>query len=250
MTQRITKRSLLTGVIIICLMMVYSLVFCLYGFFLKSSDTPNNIDANMPTLWVTYIITMIVFAIAFVTSVLAFERPDLRSRVFGIPIVLVGFGAICIQILVDAVVMVLGFFIAFNDTAWVFILIPESIFIVCIIIMIIVRQAYRGLIEAIDKQGIKTNFTTELLIAIEMICKENEVPKLDKELTNLYEGARYTDPVSIKEVQGVEDEISKAVDVLRSNVATGDAEEAVVTIGKIKQLLSERSLRLKAYKTK
>ncbi len=189
MTQRITKRSLLTGIIVICLMMVYSLVFCLYGFFLRIENT--FIEVNMPTLWVTYGITMLVFAIAFFTSVLAFERPDLRSRVFGIPIVLVGFGAMCIQGLVDLVVMLLAIWIEFDANAWVFILIPESIFIVCVIIMIIIRQAYRGLIEVIDKQGLKTNFTTELLISIEMICKENEVPKLDKELTNLYEGARY-----------------------------------------------------------
>lgn len=248
MTQRITKRSLLTGVIVICLMMVYSLVFCLYGFFLNGEET--FIKDNMPTLWVTYIFTMVVFAIAFITSVLAFERPDLRSRVFGIPIVLVGFGAIVIQAVVDLVVMLLAVWIKFSENSWAFIMIPESIFIICVIIMIIIRQAYRGLIEAIDKQGIKTNFTTELLMAIELICKENEVPKLDKELTSLYEGARYTDPVSIKEVSQIEDEISKAVEILKSNVATGEAEEAVETIKKIKSLLAERSLRLKAYKTK
>ncbi|MCF0108306.1 MAG: hypothetical protein HUJ59_04850, partial [Bacilli bacterium] len=143
MVTKFTKRSLLTGIIIILMMMTYSLCFCLYSFMLKP-----NIDTNMQMLWITYGFTMGVFFIAFVTSVLAFERSDLRSRVFGVPIVLVGFGAIIFQVAFDIIIMVIGMFAKFSETAWIFILIPEALFVVFVIITIIVRQAYRGLIQA------------------------------------------------------------------------------------------------------
>lgn len=245
MVQRITKRSLITGVIVILLMMVYSFAFCLYCFMGKF-----HLDTNLPMMWLTYGFTMAIFAIAFLTTVLAFERSDLRSRVFGVPIVIVGFGGIVIQIVVDAIIMLVGAFVAFSDKSWVFIAIPEAILIVAIIVMIIVRQAYRGLIEAVDKQQVKRDFTTELLIQIEMICKSNQLPKMDKVLSDLYETARYTDPVSVDAVVPVEDEITNAIELVKSNIATGDQDNAIEAVNKVKLLLAERALRLKTAKNK
>lgn len=245
MVTKFTKRSLLTGIIIILLMMTYSLCFCLYSFMLKP-----NVPNNMPMLWTTYGFTMGVFLIAFVTSVLAFERSDLRSRVFGVPIVLVGFGAIGFQIVADLVIMIIGYFVSFSATSWIFVVIPEAIFIVFVIITIIVRQAYRGLIEAIDKKEIATNFVNELLVSIEMVCKTNPIPKLDKELNKLYETVRYSDPVSVKGIEDIENEINEAVEVLKSEVATGEIEPAEKAITKIANLATERNMRLKIAKRK
>ena len=245
MVTKFTKRSLLTGIIIILMMMTYSLCFCLYSFMLKP-----NIDTNMQMLWITYGFTMGVFFIAFVTSVLAFERSDLRSRVFGVPIVLVGFGAIIFQVAFDIIIMVIGMFAKFSETAWIFILIPEALFVVFVIITIIVRQAYRGLIQAIDKKEIACNFVNELLVQIEMVCKTNPIPKLDKELNKLYETVRYSDPVSVKEVHDIENEINDAVELLKSEVSTGELEEAQKAIAKIATLATERNLRLKLVKRK
>lgn len=247
MVTKFTKRSLLMGVIIILLMMTYSLCFCLYSFMLKPNT--DNV-ANMNMLWLTYGFTMGIFLIAFITSVLAFERSDLRSRVFGIPIVLVGFGAIGFQVFADIIIMVIGAFVRFSETTWIFILIPEAIFVVFVIITIIVRQAYRGLIEAIDKKEVATNFVNELLVQIEMVCKTNPTPKLDKELNKLYETVRYSDPVSVKGVEDIENEISDAVELLKSEVATGEIEPAEQAIAKIANLATERNLRLKLAKRK
>lgn len=245
MVTKFTKRSLVTGIIIILLMMTYSLCFCLYSFMWK----PNTLT-NMNMLWITYGFTMGVFFIAFITSVLAFERSDLRSRVFGIPIALVGFGAIGFQIFADLLIMVIGIWVKFSQLSWIFILIPEVIFVTFVIITIIVRNAYRGLIHAIDKKEVATNFVTELLVQIEMVCKTNPIPKLDVDLNKLYETIRYSDPVSVKEVEDIENEITSAVELLKSEVATGEIEPAKDAIAKIANLATERNLRLKIAKRK
>ncbi|MCF0108305.1 MAG: hypothetical protein HUJ59_04845, partial [Bacilli bacterium] len=54
----------------------------------------------------------------------------------------------------------------------------------------------------------------------------------------------------VKEVHDIENEINDAVELLKSEVSTGELEEAQKAIAKIATLATERNLRLKLVKRK
>lgn len=251
--SKVTKRSLLSGVIIILMMLAYTFAFCIYTFEYLKDATFNGaklFDVNLPMMWISYGFTMGIFVLAFVTSILAFERKELRSRVFGIPIVFVGFTSITIQLIVDVIVMVVGGKIVFNEYSWIFLVIAETTFVILSIILVLIRQAYRSLVvENIEAHEAKnTEYIKELRIQLQMVCEMNDIDELDKPLFRLYEEAKYADPVSVKEVQAVEDEILEAVETLKDSLAKGDVEVIRSDIEKVQRLLNERKIRCKSAK--
>lgn len=247
---KVTKRSLLSSIIVILMMLAYTFAFCIYMFqFLKDWKGGIYYNADDVTMWITYGFTMAIFALSFITTVLAFERRELRSRVFGVPVALVGFSAILIQLLIDVVVMILAANMSFPEFAWVLLVIPEAIFFVFAVILVVIRQAYRSLVvEPIERQDRKAAYIKELRTELQMICETNDVESLDKPLFKLYEDAKYADPVSTKEVEAIEDEITQEVDLLKAALDNGEVEIIEKHIKKVSSLLKERGLRLKAGK--
>ena len=253
MTSKISKRSLACGLIIVLLMMAFSFAFCMYSFWARdiSNEICKIIDNNMNILWVLYGFTMGMFALGFLTTVLAFERRELRSRVFGVPIVFVGFAAIIIQLVIDAIIMVVGLFVTFPLALLIVLVVAEVLFTIFAIILVIIRQAYRALlIEPLDKERAKQSFINEMRIELQMMAKTNDIESLDRCLNRTYETAKYADPVSNEEVAALEEEIAYALEKAKSFIRDGDAVQAKENIHKIENLLKEREVRLKVSKTK
>lgn len=253
MTSKISKRSLACGLIIVLLMMAFSFAFCMYSFWARdiSDKICQILDTNMPVLWTIYGFTMGMFALGFLTTVLAFERRELRSRVFGVPIVFVGFGAIIIQLVIDAIIMVVGIFVELPLLLLIVLIVAEVLFTVFTIILIIVRQAYKALlIEPLDKEKDKQGFINELRIELQMMAKTNDIESLDRCLNRTYETAKYADPVSNVDIQAIEEEIASALETAKDFIREGDAVKAKENIHKVENLLKEREVRLKVSKTK
>lgn len=246
MNTKVSKRSIACGLIIVLLMMAFSFAFCMYSFWGREF---NHYDTNINSLWVIYGFTMFAFVLGFGTTILAFERRELRSRVFGVPIVLVGFVVIVVQLILDAVIMAIGAFLEFNESVMVILLVTEVIFVIFALIVIIARQAYRTLlIEPLDKQKIKQSFINEIRIQLQMMAKTNDIESLDRCLNRTYETAKYADPVSNMEVKDIEDEIAEAIENAKVLIQDGDAVQAKENIHKIENLLKEREIRLKVSK--
>lgn len=251
MVAKVSKRSLLSGVIIILMMITYTFVFCVYSLILDSDDAFPSISCapNQNLMWVTFGFTMAMFTVGFVASVLAFERKDLRSRVFGVPIVIIGYAGILIQIVIDLILMVIGMFVLYPEYFWMIALIPEGLFFMFVILTIVVRQAYRGLvIEKIDAQQVKQTYIKELRVQLEVLAELNPIESLDRAMNKIYEKAKYADPVSCEEIEAVEDEISAKVGDLRACLVKGQVEEAKESISAIEILLDERAARAKLAK--
>ena len=64
---------------------------------------------------------------------------------------------------------------------------------------------------------------------------------MKKELENLAEIIRFSDPVSSAETEGIESTIIEKIDTLKLNIKADSIEETLEKVGEIKNLLSERN---------
>lgn len=233
---KVGKRGIVTGLILLIILAVYNVLYFVIPFDRSHSNG---------AFWVTYEFT--TFLIVFMAAVvfLGIRDKEMKSRVFGIPTLYLGYSTLIFQFVVDAVVMSVGNF--FLIPIWIPIIV-EALVSAFFFISLIIRTAYKDTILKIDAQKQRKAYITELIIELQTLSSSicDEVVK--KELEKLFELVKYTDPVSSKEVEDLENEISNKVEELKK-VASGDNNtKALELIKTITTMVNERKLRLKADK--
>ena len=80
---------------------------------------------------------------------------------------------------------------------------------------------------------------------MDSLVESNTIEAIKSDLVKLAETVRYTDPVSHKDVEDTEDQITLAFEELGKAVASGDVAKAQLAIAKMTRLLNERKAILK-----
>lgn len=229
---KIGKKGLITAAILLIALAVYNVLFFVIPFDRTHSSV---------SFWVTYGFTTFLVIFDAVIVFLGLKDKNIKSRIFGIPLLKLAYAAVVTQFVIDAVVMSVGNFFAIP--AWA-VTIVEVLLFAYVLIALIVRAAYKDHIAKIDSYENKESFIKELRIEVSSLIDATKDKELKKELENLSDLVRYTDPVSSKEVTEIEDEIIEQVSKLKNELNDGD--NASVVIKKIIQLIKERKNRLQA----
>mgnify|MGYP003316369179 CR=1 FL=1 len=233
MTIKIGKKAIITGAVILIALALYNVFYFVIPF---------NRDLSNGAFWVSYGFTTFFFVFAAFIVFLGVKDKELKLRIFGISLVKLAIGTCIAQLVVDAVVMGVGNWFAFPT--WVA-AVADSVIAAYVFVAVITRFVYKGHIEKIDSYEKKESFVKELRVELETLNNTYASHELAKEINGLFELAKYTDPVSNREVEPLEDEISSKVEVLKKQLEAGDAEAARQSITKIDSLLKERKLRVK-----
>lgn len=231
---RITKRGIITTLILFILLIVYNVLFFVIPFDRSLSGS---------SYWLTYGVTTFLVLFMFVVVYIAIGDKNLKSRYFGVPIIRLGYGILIIQFIFDAIIMIIGNW--FKIPSWITIVI-ETLLLACFFISLITRTAYKDTIKKIDNKEYKESYIKELRIELSMLCNKVDEPELKKVLEKLNETVRYTDPVSNRSVVDIEDEISRKVEVLNKNILDKNYNNAIKLALEIDGLLKERKLRARA----
>lgn len=227
---KVDKRGIVTGLILLILLIVYN---CLYFII------PFNRDYSNGAFWVTYGFTTFLILFMGVVVFLGIGDKKLKSRVFGIPILYLGYSTLMCQFLIDGVVMGVGNFFAIKT--WIPTII-EILLISFFFISLIVRTAYKDTIKKIDAQEYKESYIKQLRVDLGRLLAKADEEEVKIKLSKLYETVKYTDPVSNKAVVEIEDEISRQVSKLEEALLNGDKDNSLALIKQIVDLVNERKL--------
>ena len=233
MTINISKKAGITLAIIAILAVVYNVIFFV---------VPWNNGMSIAATWITYGCTWLALIFGGVVTAVAFNKKELKSRIFGIPVHCVGYTVLLIQLLIDGVVMGVGHW--YEIAFWIPTIVEVLLFALATI-MVIVRAANRDFIDSIDKKGAKEAYIKQLRIEVDSLVEANTVDAINSDLVKLAETVRYTDPVSHKDVEDTEDQITVAFEELEKAVAEGDVAKSQSAIAKMNRLLNERKAILK-----
>ena len=233
MTINIGKKAGITLAIIGLIAVVYNVIFFV---------VPWNNGMSVAATWITYGCTWLALIFGGVVTAVAFNKKELKSRIFGIPVHCVGYTVLLLQLLIDGVVMGVGHW--FEIAFWIPTIVEVLLFALAII-TVIVRAANRDFIDSIDKKEVKEAYIKQLRIEVDSLVEANTIDAIKADLVKLAETVRYTDPVSHKDVEDTEDQITVAFEELEKAVAEGDVAKAQSAIAKMNRLLNERKAILK-----
>ena len=233
MTISIGKKAGITLAIIGILAVIYNVIFFV---------VPWNNGMSVAAVWVTYGCTWTALLFGGVVTAIAFNKKDLKSRIFGIPIHCVGYTVLSFQILIDAIVMGVGHW--FEIAFWIPVIVEVLLFGIAASAAI-ARTAYRGFIDSVDEKVVKKAYIQQLRLKVDSLVESNTIESLKEDLVKLVDTVRYTDPVSHKDAEDTEDQITVAFEELEKAVTEGDSEKARSSIAKMNRLLNERKVILK-----
>ena len=234
MKFKVEKRGIVTALVLLVLLVAYNVLYFVIPF---------NRDLSNAAYWITYGLTTFLVVFMGVLVYLGIGAKQLKSRVFGLPILALGYSALVAQVIIDVLVMVVGNFVEFKS--WI-VVILETLLLVFFFISLIARTAYKDTIDKLDKAEAKETFIKELRINVEVLAGSCSDEKVAKPLAKLLDDLKYADPVSNEAVVEIEDQINDSFANLKEALAASNSDAAIAEINKINSLINERKLRLKA----
>ena len=234
MTFKIGKTVVITLAILGILAVVYNVLFFAIPWKREVSET---------SFWITYGCTWLAFIFVGIITAIAFNKRNLKSRIFGIPIHFVGYVVVLFQFLLDFIVMSVG---SFYEVWWWVPTVVEVLIFGLNIIAVVARQAYRNFIDKVDDKKVKKTYTLQLKMKLNFIIDLNTIDEIKTDLEQLAEAVRYTDPVSCKEVENTEDRITVVLEELEKAIVDNDIDKSKTLIAKINRFLNERKAILKS----
>lgn len=223
---KISKLNLqIIAVYAICLI-VYSLLFLLIPFHKTAVS------------WISFGTTLFAIIVGCAVFELAFSKKELKSKFYGIPIFKIGGLYSLIQLLVGIIFCIFATFVELP--IWICLAVYIVLFALTLIGVILTSVA-RNVVENTEQStensisAIKAIYNSLMGINI---SEENK-----QQFVQLIEDVKFSDPVSVKETENVENEIMSVIDDFKLN--GGDD---VAFINKISLLIKERNQICKSYK--
>lgn len=233
MTIKLGKKAIITLSIIAIVAIIYNVLYF---------AIPWNKALSSSAFWMTYAFSWLSFIFSAVVTGIAFSKKELKSRIFGIPIHCIAYSVVLIQLVLDFIIMGVGSKVEIQF--WIPLIIEVVLYGVASI-SAIAKTAYRDHIDTVDNIVIKKAFIQQLRIKADSLVETNKIGEISSDLIKLSETIKSTDPVSYKEVEELEDQITVSFEDLEKAITDGDIDKARLSIAKVNRLLNERKAILK-----
>jgi hypothetical protein len=200
---------------------------------------------DTPAFWVAWIFGIVAIVAQFIIYIFFFDKArNLRSKVMSFPLLEVGFIYLLVQVVLSLILMTSGIFL---NVPVVVAIIPCVLVIAFFALAFILVNAGRGEIERQDESiRVNTTFMRMLNADVQALIAraKNDTDKIA--LTKLAEALRYSDPVHVDGLEGIEAEMGQAFLAVKAQVSAG--EDASASIEELSLLLSERNGKAKVLK--
>ncbi len=197
--------------------------------------------------WISFGFTLAAIAISLVIAFYA-NRGDgsITSKVYGFPVLRVGYLYLAVQFVVGAVICLIAALI--EVPFWIPLLL-SLLLLAAAGVGVIATDNVRDHVQAMDREtervtkAVKT-FRLDMASVLDR-CSDSVVKR---ELEKLAEAIRYSDPVSSEATESIERELGMAIEDLKVDVRRKSQEELLEQIQEVKSLLTERNRICKANK--
>ncbi len=225
--MKISKNKLMYLAVIVLLLGLFNLIAFLIPF------------EKSISFWIGYgSITLSAF-ISAVVLYFIFDKKEMKSRFYGVPLIYVLISYLVIQLIVGIVQMVIP------DFNYKIAIIINAIILVVSLIGLIGLTAGKDEIERIDKKvKEKVLYIKEIEVKLEGVISNTKDQDALKELRKLKDLVRYSDPMSKAEVETLEINILANVNLL----STLKDEEKIEKIEEISKQVNERNRLVKISK--
>jgi len=217
------KKDTIRGIVVLAVLLVlYILVAFLIPF------------VHTATFWVSFIFTLISFAVVAASIYIAFiKNPDAKSRFYGFPIAKIGVIYGTVQLLAGIVLMALAAIVP----AWLAVL----VYAIALGAAVIGLVSAETVVEEIHIQDAKLKKDVTLMRSLQSKVHQMAVHSEDAGIKALADEFRYSDPVSCESIADAEADLAAAVDELQAAYIDGDSEAMTKLCRKASALLAERN---------
>ena len=189
--------------------------------------------------WTGYVSITISILISSIVLYIIFDKKDLKSRFYGVPLIYVLRSYVMLQLILGITQMAVP---AFN---YRYAIVVNAIILVFSIIGLIALTAGREEIERIDeKVRQKVIYIREIQILVENLIDDTKDELILSSLNELKDLIRYSDPMSNDEIEKIELEILSEIKSLENL----KDETKLTKIKDINKLIKQRNRIVKAYK--
>lgn len=189
--------------------------------------------------WVAYTSITLSFLIVSVVTYLIFDKKDMKSRFYGIPLVYVLRSYIILQFIVGMIQM------NFALLHYKYYILINSIILVLNIIGLIGLTVGKDEVERIDKKAKeKVLYLKEMEVKLEGMIEDSQNSEVLESLKKLKDLIRYSDPMSNEKVEALEANILQNINSLNDL----EDKEKSIKIDEITKQVNERNRLVKVYK--
>ena len=193
--------------------------------------------------WLGYGFSMLSIFLSAAVIYYTFDRKSLKSKVYGIPFVLLSVCYCIIQLFVGLIEIVLQF-MPFQIG-----LVINVILLGAFLLGIIFVEVGKDEIERIDiKVKEKVFYIRTLQVLIEGLVSKAPDDAMKKTLNDLIDTVRYSDPMSSPQLAAVENKIEVKAMTLSETVDKNDWDTAKVLCNELQELLADRNRKCKVLK--
>jgi hypothetical protein len=215
-------------------MLIYVISFAIYAVIVFMM---NQIYSSV--FWVSFAFMVVAFVSQFFISNLLTKRNDIEAIFFGIPLLSISIFYFFAELVVSILMMI------FQMIGLPIALAIQGILLGIFVIVAIMATLTRDTVQKID-QNIKEQvlFIRTLTVDVESIAMKCSDPALKKEISDLAEALRYSDPITNPAVAATEQKIIQGISRLDGLCSAGDTQNASNLIKEISILLAERNKKL------
>lgn len=200
---------------------------------------------------VAYIFTLISVTAFAASYIFAFEKTKtLKSKFLSFPIFRVGLLYLITQFILGILLMALTSFIGIY--VWIAVILCILILAFAIIKTMTLDTAREKIENIAVKEEINTSFISSLQIEIKTLTNRVSNESIKNKLFDLYEAARYSDPVSGGGLAEIESDIKIKFEKIKSVINKNEDEDedvkTLILIDEMNGLLTERNEKCKLTK--
>lgn len=208
--------------------------------------TPHEIDGQSkftPLFFVAYGLITLFFIAQLVITIMATRANKLTLLFYNISLVQVSFVALGVMLVVGGICMAFP-----HMLLWVGV-------IACFVALAVNIVAYAkvaipvAIISEVDeKVKRQTNYIRMLSADADALASSARGKAYESEVKQVYEAIRYSDPMSIPELEALEEKIANQFELFKNAVKTGESDNVYSLKEGLLSLIAERNAKVKALK--
>ena len=186
---------------------------------------------------------LIAQGVIFALTMFGEQNPE--QRVLGLPIIHSGFVALGMQLLASAAFFAAN---AFIDLALWIVVVVEAIIIGYMVICVSKGFFFKSHVKAFKESEKNTKFMDEFRARLKALCAINRIETISRQLEDLFDTARGSDPVTNDKTLDSESELLSLLQDLDEAIKAGNEDDSREIITRMNNTLMERNALCKAGK--
>ena len=198
--------------------------------------------------WTAFVFGLVAIAVSCIATLYIFNKKDddLKSKVYGLPILKLIYLYFCVQLLVSLMIIIVAAIV--NIPAWLPLVLGIFLLGLTAIGFIAADNVRDVIIEQEKNDAMKVQQMLTFKLDASGLIDASSDPTVKKAAEKFAEKLRYSDPVSSEGLAEIENNLSAKLNELAASIGGMSTDEALGQIDSLTKLLAERNRKCKALK--